>query len=293
MGSNHPDGRGLSGSLLRSRSDHPKTRTASSSIRTSSGLSPIGTEPGTSSRESNCATSTESSVFSGTHALPWWNVTQEAASRNSRERQRASARAVVEFSGNGTTVSTAQSGADSSQGLDVRWGRRPAQQLSHHRHHQGASASTRTPTRSMTSTQPNPHRLSVSNSINEPCRDDDGNSLVSAPGPEPTRVPHENSNHDDTPSRRTKALITTRIQSDSRANIALQLTGAALHLSLVKSLARLHQRSKAAPAAERNVGWTKSKRQPYSVDRTHGHPLLLRSSTLEPHTPCGRPAACR
>ena len=37
-------------------------------------------------------------------------------------------------------------------------------------------------------------------------------------------------------------------------NIALQLTGTALHLSLVKSLARLHQRSKAAPAAERNVG---------------------------------------
>jgi len=36
-------------------------------------------------------------------------------------------------------------------------------------------------------------------------------------------------------------------------NIALQLTGTALHLSLVKSLARLHQRSKAAPAAERNV----------------------------------------
>jgi len=33
----------------------------------------------------------------------------------------------------------------------------------------------------------------------------------------------------------------------------LQRTGTALHLSLVKSLARLHQRSKAAPAAERNV----------------------------------------
>jgi len=36
-------------------------------------------------------------------------------------------------------------------------------------------------------------------------------------------------------------------------NIALQLTGTALHLSLLKSLARLQQRSKAAPAAERNV----------------------------------------
>jgi len=39
-------------------------------------------------------------------------------------------------------------------------------------------------------------------------------------------------------------------------NIALQRTGTALHLSPEKSLARLHRRSKAAPAAERNVGWT-------------------------------------
>ena len=71
---------------------------------------------------------------------------------------------------------------------------------------------------------------------------------------EPT---YNKNNHDDTMSRRTKSLVTTRIQSSSRANIALQLTGTALHLSLVKSLARLHQRSKAAPAAERNVGRTK------------------------------------
>jgi len=71
--------------------------------------------------------------------------------------------------------------------------------------------------------------------------------------PEPRTSPHKNNTRDDTASRRTKALITTRIQSNSRSNIALQLTGTALHLSLVKSLARLHQRSKAAPAAERNV----------------------------------------
>jgi len=66
----------------------------------------------------------------------------------------------------------------------------------------------------------------------------------------------KNNNHGETVSRRTKALITTRIQSDSRSNIALQRTGTALHLSPVKSLARLHRRSKAAPAAERNVRWT-------------------------------------
>jgi len=36
---------------------------------------------------------------------------------------------------------------------------------------------------------------------------------------------YNKNNHDDTMSRRTKALVTTRIQSDSRANIALQLIG--------------------------------------------------------------------
>ena len=46
--------------------------------------------------------------------------------------------------------------------------------------------------------------------------------------------------------------------SEGPSNDALQRTGTALHLSPVKSLARLHRRSKAAPAAERNVGTTKT-----------------------------------
>jgi len=93
-------------------------------------------------------------------------------------------------------------------------------------------------------------------SVRDKANDNDG--LFTVPGRSqeqaPTRTsPHKNNTHHDTASRRTKALITTRIQSNSRSNIALQLTGTALHLSPVKSLARLHRRSKAAPAAERNV----------------------------------------
>jgi len=65
---------------------------------------------------------------------------------------------------------------------------------------------------------------------------------------------YNKNNHDDTVSRRTKSLLTKRIQSRSRANIALQLTGTALHLSPVKSLARLHRRSKAAAASSRVLG---------------------------------------
>ena len=59
---------------------------------------------------------------------------------------------------------------------------------------------------------------------------------------------------DDRDSRRGNPSTSKPLEiHQKRPNIALQLTGAALHLSPVKSLARLHRRSKAAPAAERNV----------------------------------------
>jgi len=68
-------------------------------------------------------------------------------------------------------------------------------------------------------------------------------------------------------------------EADDPPNIALQLTGTALHLSPVKSLARLHRRSKAAPAAERNV--RSSTRPSYNS----GIPARRRRTSTPPQSP--------
>jgi len=99
--------------------------------------------------------------------------------------------------------------------------------------------------------------------------DNDNDSLFKAFGPETRRNPHTRTTTVMTPRRGARERSQPpEFKNNSRTNDALQRTGTALHLSPVKSLARLHRRSKAAPAAERNV------RQPSECESDHSQPPL-------------------